>query len=175
MEMEYQPRGRRGRVLMVLGVVLAIGAGAGVLFVLSQAQSQSTADNTPKVAVVVAAVPIPARKTIEASDVAVHEVDADTVAGSEGLTDPTQVIGRVAAVATSPRRLPAEWPIAATPTRARLRKDLGRDSEPRGDNATPAASWARAESIGCVAVATVPARAAWLGAVQCAPRLENCE
>ena len=99
MEMEYQPRGRRGRLLMVIGVVLAIGAAAGVLFVLSQAQQQSTADNTPKVAVVVAAVPIPARKTIEASDVAVHEVDADTVAGSEGLSDPTQVIGRVAAVA----------------------------------------------------------------------------
>lgn len=98
MEMEYVPPRRRARLILLLGVVLAIGAGASAFILLKQAESNSNRANTPRLAIVVAAHAIPARKTIDTGDIAVHEVSSDAIPAGSAITDPAGVIGRVAAV-----------------------------------------------------------------------------
>lgn len=96
-ELEYRDRGRHGKWIVVVGVILALVAGGGAFFLLSQAQQPASTTTVPKVAVVVATRTIPGRKAIEAADVAVKEVPADTV-GTGTFTDPAQVLDRVPAV-----------------------------------------------------------------------------
>jgi Flp pilus assembly protein CpaB len=98
MEMEYVPPKPRGRLIILIGVILAIGAGGGAFILLSQAQQEANQGNTPRIAVVVAAHTIPARKTIENGDVRVHEVPIDAVPVGGAITDPRVAVGHVAAV-----------------------------------------------------------------------------
>ena len=64
MEPEYVPPRRRGRIIVLLGVILAGAAGIGAFVVMTNAQQASHAA-VPRVTVVVASRAIPARKTIE--------------------------------------------------------------------------------------------------------------
>jgi Flp pilus assembly protein CpaB len=96
-ELEYKDHGRRGKWIVVFGVILALGAGGGAFFLLNQAQQQAATTTVPKVAVVVATRTIPGRKAIEAADVVVKEVPADTV-GTGTYADPKEVLDRVPAV-----------------------------------------------------------------------------
>ena len=98
MEMEYVPPKPRGRLIILIGVILAIGAGGGAFLLLSQAQQEASLGNTPRIAVVVAAHNIPARKTIENGDLAVHEVPVDGVPAGGAIIDPLVAVGHVAAV-----------------------------------------------------------------------------
>ena len=100
--MEYMPPRRRGRIIVLLGIILAGAAGAGAFIVVNSAQQQASEANTPRVAVVVAARAIPARKTIEVADVAVHQVPIDAVSGSGALTDPGLAVGHIAAITILP-------------------------------------------------------------------------
>ena len=98
MEMEYRDSGRRGKVIIVLGIVLALAAGGAAFFLISQAQQNAGKQGLPKVPVVVAIQPIAARKPIEATDVEVREVPIDP-SNAEGIVSTTdKVIGRVPAV-----------------------------------------------------------------------------
>lgn len=97
MEMEYQEHNRKGKFIIVLGVVLAIVAGGAAFYLVSQAQQQASTTAVPKVPVVVAARTIPARKAIEAADVVVKEMPADAV-GAGAVADPAQLLNRVPAV-----------------------------------------------------------------------------
>jgi Flp pilus assembly protein CpaB len=98
MEMEYRDSGRRGKVIIVLGIVLALAAGGAAFFLISQAQQNAGKQGLPKVPVVVAIQPIAARKPIEATDVEVREVPIDPT-NAEGIVSTTdKVIGRVPAV-----------------------------------------------------------------------------
>ena len=98
MEMEYRDSGRRGKVIIVLGVILALAAGGAAFFLISQAQQNAGKQGLPKVPVVVAIQPIAARKPIEATDVEVREVPIDP-SNAEGIVSTTdKVIGRVPAV-----------------------------------------------------------------------------
>jgi Flp pilus assembly protein CpaB len=96
-ELEYKDHGRRGKWIVVFGVILALVAGGGAFFLLTQAQQQAATTVVPQVAVVVATRTIPGRKAIEAADVTVRNVPADTV-GTGAFTDPAQVLDRVPAV-----------------------------------------------------------------------------
>src|SRR5262249_14770714 len=98
MEMEFVPLRRRSRLIILVGVVLAIGAGASAFVLLKQAESDSTRANTPRVNVVVAAHAIPARKTIDGGDVVVKQLPADSVPTGSGFSDTKAAIGKVAAV-----------------------------------------------------------------------------
>jgi Flp pilus assembly protein CpaB len=98
MEMEYVPPKPRGRLIILIGVILAIGAGGAAFIMLSQAQQQASLGNTPRIAVVVAAHNIPARKTIENGDVAIRQVPVEGVPASGAITDSAFAIGHVAAV-----------------------------------------------------------------------------
>ena len=99
MEMEYKDPSRRGRWIVVIGVALAVVAGGAAFFLINQAQQQAGQAGLQKVAVVVAAQTIPARKIIEATDVTVREVPLDDTNAQGIASTPDKVIGRVPAVA----------------------------------------------------------------------------
>jgi Flp pilus assembly protein CpaB len=99
MEMEYKDPSRRGRWIVVIGVVLAVVAGGAAFYLINQAQQQAGQAGLQKVAVVVAVQTIPARKIIEAADVTVREVPLDDTNAQGIASTPDKVIGRVPAVA----------------------------------------------------------------------------
>lgn len=99
MEMEYRDPSKRGKFIVILGVVLALAAGGAAFFLINQAQQQAGQSGLKTVSVVVAARPIPARKPVEADDLTVRQVPLDPT-NSEAIIvkQPDQVIGRVLAV-----------------------------------------------------------------------------
>ncbi len=98
MEMEFNDGRGRGRFVIVMGLILAVVAGGAAFFLISQAQQQAAQSGATQ-AIVVAAKPIPARKPIEASDVAVRSVPVDPTNAQGVFSDPTKVIGLVPGVA----------------------------------------------------------------------------
>ncbi len=78
MEMEYKDQSRRGRYIIILGLVLAIAAGAAAFFLINSAQQNAGQGPLQKVSVVVAARAIPARnRRARASNAGcTHSVDA---------------------------------------------------------------------------------------------------
>jgi Flp pilus assembly protein CpaB len=116
MEMEYRDSGRRGKVIIVLGIVLALAAGGAAFFLISQAQQNAGRQGLPKVSVVVAIQPIAARKPIEATDVEVREVPIDP-SNAEGIVSTVdKVIGRVPAVTILQGQLVTTNLLASTAT-----------------------------------------------------------
>jgi Flp pilus assembly protein CpaB len=105
MEMEYKDPSRRGRYIVVVGVILAIVAGGAAFYLISQAQQQAGQAGLQKVAVVVALQTIPARKVIEAADVVVREVPIDETNAQGIVSTPDKVIGRVPAVTIQARQM----------------------------------------------------------------------
>jgi Flp pilus assembly protein CpaB len=99
MEMEYRDPSKRGKLIVVIGIVLAIAAGGAAFYLINQAQQQAGQSGLQKVSVVVATRPIPARKPVEAGDVVVREIPLDaTNSAAIAITKPDEVIGRVLAV-----------------------------------------------------------------------------
>jgi len=98
MEMEYRDTSRRGRTIIVLGLVLAVVAGGAAFFLINQAQQQAGQGELQRVSVVVAARDIPARKPIEADDLVVREVPLDATNNQGVVSRPDDLIGRVLAV-----------------------------------------------------------------------------
>ncbi len=96
MEMEFKDNSRRRTLVLVVGVLLALGAGAAAFMLSSQGQDED-ATVFPTRSVVVAADFIPARETIQFDMVTLREVPLD--ASNEGaFTDPAQVAGKVAGI-----------------------------------------------------------------------------
>jgi Flp pilus assembly protein CpaB len=99
MEMEYRDPSKRGKFIVVIGIVLALAAGGAAFFLINQAQQQAGQGSLQKIAVVVAARPIPARKPVEVGDVAMKEIPLDTTnSAAIAITQIDQVVGRVLAV-----------------------------------------------------------------------------
>ena len=97
MELEYEDHGKRRKVLIVAGIVLALVAGGAAFYMLSQAQSRGS-QTVSTVNVIVAARDIPARTQLAASDLTTLDVPVSTALG-QSLNDPALVVGRVSAVA----------------------------------------------------------------------------
>lgn len=96
MEMEYRDPSKRGRWIVVAGVVLALAAGGAAFYLINQAQQQAGQGELQKVNVVVAARPIPVRQPIVAEDLTVREVPADdTNTDAIAVRNPQDVIGQV--------------------------------------------------------------------------------
>lgn len=96
MEMEFKDNSRRRTLVLVVGVLLALGAGAAAFMLSSQGTEE------PPVAlvthdIVVATRPIAARATIDAADLAIRTVALDDTNASAA-TSRDQVAGRVAAI-----------------------------------------------------------------------------
>jgi Flp pilus assembly protein CpaB len=99
MEMEYKDTsGRRGKAIIVLGLVLAVVAGGAAFFLINQAQQLAGRGEIQKVSVVVAARDIPARKPIEPDDLVVREVPLDATNAAGVVTETEDLVGRVLAV-----------------------------------------------------------------------------
>jgi Flp pilus assembly protein CpaB len=96
--MEYKDPSRRGRYIVVVGVILAVVAGGAAFYLINQAQQQAGQAGLQKVAVVVALQTIPARKIIEPTDVIVREVPIDPTNAQGIVSTPDLVIGRVPSV-----------------------------------------------------------------------------
>ena len=96
MEMEFKDSSRRRTLGLIVGVLLALAAGAGVFFLASQGGRE---DETPFLTrdVVVAAVDIPARQTIDATQLVLRTVPADA-SNASAFENTGQVVGQVAAV-----------------------------------------------------------------------------
>jgi Flp pilus assembly protein CpaB len=97
-ELEYKDNSRRGKWIIALGVVLALAAGAAAFLLINQAQQQAGQGGLQKVAVVVAARPIVARKPIEADDVTVREIPLDPSNANGIVSAPDKVVGKVLVV-----------------------------------------------------------------------------
>jgi len=98
MEMEYQDPRRRGKFIIVLGVLLAVAAGGAAFYLINQAQQNAGAAGIQKVPIVVATRVIPARKPVETDDVMVRDVPVDKTNEQGVISDPSKVIGRILAV-----------------------------------------------------------------------------
>src|SRR5437868_15421876 len=98
MEMEYVPPRRRGRVIVLLGIILAAAAGIGAFVVVSNPQQAASQATVPRVAVVDASRGIPARKTIDAADLITRDVPVDSIPTGGALTDPGSAVGHIAAI-----------------------------------------------------------------------------
>jgi Flp pilus assembly protein CpaB len=95
-EMEYKDPSKRGRWIVIAGIVLAVAAGGAAFFLINQAQQQAGQGELQKVNVVVAVRPIPVRQPIVAEDLAVRQVPADdTNTDAIAVRDPKDVIGQV--------------------------------------------------------------------------------
>lgn len=98
MEMEYKDPSRRGRYIVIIGVILALVAGAAAFYLISTAQQQAGQAGLQRVSVVVALQTIPARKLIEATDLEVREVPLDPTNAQGIVSTPDKLIGRVPSV-----------------------------------------------------------------------------
>ncbi|HLX33950.1 MAG TPA: Flp pilus assembly protein CpaB [Candidatus Limnocylindrales bacterium] len=98
MEMEYRDGSRRGRIIIILGVLLALIAGGTSFYLINQAQQQAGQGPLEKVAIVVAARDIAAHTPIQAADVEVRQVPLDEVTQVGAVTKPEDLIGAVLAI-----------------------------------------------------------------------------
>jgi len=98
MELEYKDDRRRGKFVIVAGVLLALVAGGIAFYAVSQAQQAAQQSSTSKVMAVVAVAPIVARQEIKAADVIAREVPLDDTNANGVIADPKLVVGRIAAV-----------------------------------------------------------------------------
>lgn len=108
MEMEYHDTSRRGRLLVILGVILAVAAGAGSFYVLNNQQQSSAPSAVQRKSAVVATRAITARKAIEPGDVVVSQVAIDPTNAAGVIADVQKVIGRIPAVSILPGQLVTE-------------------------------------------------------------------
>ena len=97
MEMEYKDNNRRGKFVIIAGVVLAVVAGAASFYLISQARNEAPGEVT-LVDVVVAAQAIPARSPIAPGAVILRKVPLDEATQVGIVTDPTKIVGQVLAV-----------------------------------------------------------------------------
>jgi Flp pilus assembly protein CpaB len=98
MEMEYKDSNRRGKFVIIVGVVLAIVAGATSFYLISQAQQDAGKGELQLVSIVVAAQVIPARTPIQPGALVVREVPLDAATQVGLVTDPATLAGKVLAV-----------------------------------------------------------------------------
>ena len=98
MEIEYKDDRRKGRFVIIAGVILAIVAGGVAFYTINQAQQQAGQSGAKKVALVVAVATIPARQAVKESDVAIREVPLDDTNANGVISDPKSVVGHIAAV-----------------------------------------------------------------------------
>ncbi len=115
MEMEYKDPSKRGRWIVLLGVVLAVAAGGAAFFLINNAQQQAGQSGLKTTPAVVAARAIPARKPIESDDLLLREdVPLDDTNAEGVVTDPGQLVGRILAVDVKPGQLVTTNLLAST-------------------------------------------------------------
>jgi Flp pilus assembly protein CpaB len=95
MEYEYRDTSRRGKVIIVIGLVLALAAGGGAFFVINQAQQQAGTVTIQTSPVVVAAKEIPGHKVLDATDLEIRQLPVDPTTSQGVFAEPSKLIGLV--------------------------------------------------------------------------------
>jgi Flp pilus assembly protein CpaB len=98
MEMEFRDDRKRGRIIIGIGLVLAIVAGGAAFYLVNQASQQAGQGDLQRVKAVVAVRAIPARQAIVAEDVEVRDIPLDPSNANGVVDDPAELIGRLPAV-----------------------------------------------------------------------------
>ena len=98
MEMEYKDSNRRGKLVIIVGVVLAVVAGATSFYLINQAQQDAGKGELELVSIVVAAQVIPARTPIQPGALVVRQVPLDAATQVGIVKDPAKLTGKVLAV-----------------------------------------------------------------------------
>ena len=98
MELEYKDPSRKGRWVVLLGVVLALVAGASAFFLINNAQQQAGTSGLKTVSGYVAAQPILARKPIVAADLQLRSDIPLDATNAALITDASQLVGHLLAV-----------------------------------------------------------------------------
>jgi Flp pilus assembly protein CpaB len=98
MEMEYKDPSRRGRWIVLLGVVLALVAGGSAFFLINNAQQQAGTSGLKTVQGYVAARPILARKAIVAEDITLRKDIPLDGTNAAVITDQQSLVGRLLSV-----------------------------------------------------------------------------
>jgi Flp pilus assembly protein CpaB len=98
MEMEYKDPSRRGRWIVLLGVVLAIAAGAAAFYTLNNAQQQAGTSGLKTIKAYVAKQAIPAKKLIADADLALREDIPLDATNAGAIADKAQLIGHMVAI-----------------------------------------------------------------------------
>jgi Flp pilus assembly protein CpaB len=101
MEMEYKDTNRRGKFVIIVGVVLAIVAGGAAFYLIQQAQQTAGQGDATLVDVVVAAQTIPARTPIQPGAVEVKKVPLDEETQVGIVTKAEDLTGKVLAISVS--------------------------------------------------------------------------
>ena len=110
MEMEFKDNSRRRTLVLVVGVLLALGAGAAA-FMLSSQGDDAAEEVFPTREVVVAGDFIGARETIGLDMITLRPVQLDD-SNAGAYTDPTLVAGNVAAISILPNQPITQYMLA---------------------------------------------------------------
>src|SRR4051795_2526412 len=98
MEVEYKDPSRRGRWIVVLGVVLAVVAGGAAFFLINNAQQKASTTGLKTVSGYVAARPILANKPIAADDIALRSDIPLDGTNADVISDPAVLVDHLLAV-----------------------------------------------------------------------------
>ncbi len=98
MEMEYKDPSRRGRWVVLLGVVLAVVAGGAAFFLINNAQQKASTTGLKTVAGYVAARPILANKPVAADDIALRSDIPLDGTNADLISDPAVLVDHLLAV-----------------------------------------------------------------------------
>jgi Flp pilus assembly protein CpaB len=100
MEMEYRDPSKRGRWIIVLGLVLAIGAGASAFYLVNNAQQKAGQGEIKTMTGVVVTHDLPARSVITDADIAVRtDIPLDATNGiAYVVSDKNAVLGKTLGV-----------------------------------------------------------------------------
>ena len=96
MEIEYRDPSRRGKLIVAIGLVLALVAGGGAYIIISQAQQQAGQAGLQTSAVVVAAREIPDRKVLDAEDLEVRQLPMNDTTAQGVYAEPSKLVGLMA-------------------------------------------------------------------------------
>lgn len=95
MEMEFKDNGRRRKVFLVLGMVLALAAGGAAFYLSSQGTTKAA--EVPMKTIIVAAQQIPSRTIIDSGMLAERSVPDDPTV-TQAVDDPAMLVGRLTGV-----------------------------------------------------------------------------
>jgi Flp pilus assembly protein CpaB len=98
MEMEYKDPSKKGRWIVLLGVVLAVVAGAAAFYLINSAQQKAGTTGLKTVSGYVAARPILARQAILADDIVLRQDIPLDGTNANVVSDPKMLVGRIVAI-----------------------------------------------------------------------------
>src|SRR3954465_1914866 len=98
MEMEYKDPSKRGRWIVLLGVVLAVVAGGAAFLLINNAQQKASTTGLKTVSGYVAARPILANKPIAADDIALRSDIPLDGTNADVISDPAVLVDHLLAV-----------------------------------------------------------------------------